>query len=305
MGPSKSEATRYPRRTRSQPLTVSLPSMKATSRPRPQRIWSFPPPRAKTRSRPRPPYTQSSPPRGRILSRPPLPRSRSERRCRAESRPWERLGRRADVQALPQRARLRHSGSSADSGRIDPRGCERAARSKAEEIANPAEAAATRSPLAFLFRRTLASTDDLSIGWPNLTFIGAVGVAGLAVGRIRLVIGDPRVARSAARRCGRRRRPRRRARACTPRRPSGRRCRRGCGRSRRARRVSRAAASVPDAGARRLAGVVDDRPEERERAVVVVEELQQARLLRPVGLGGDPDAPEAAAVAAGVGRRRR
>ena len=47
----------------------------------------------------------------------------------------------------------------------------------------------------------------------------------------------------------------------------------------------------------RLAGVVDDRAEDRERAVVVVEELQQARLLRPVGLGGDLDAPEAVAVA--------
>ena len=56
-----------------------------------------------------------------------------------------------------------------------------------------------------------------------------------------------------------------------------------------------AAASVPAAGAVAVARVVEDRAEDRERAVVVVEELEQAALLRPVGLGGDADAPEAAA----------
>ena len=56
-------------------------------------------------------------------------------------------------------------------------------------------------------------------------------------------------------------------------------------------------AAVPGGRGRRLADVVEDRAEDRERAVVVVEDLQQAALLRPVGLGGDADAPEAAAAA--------
>jgi len=58
----------------------------------------------------------------------------------------------------------------------------------------------------------------------------------------------------------------------------------------------------PGRGCGRRARVIDDRAEDREGAVAIVEELQQPRLLGPVGLGGDPDAPEAVAVAARVGR---
>ena len=55
---------------------------------------------------------------------------------------------------------------------------------------------------------------------------------------------------------------------------------------------------MPPAARRRRRGVIEDRPEDRERSVLVVEDLEQAALLRPVGLGGDADRPEAA----GAGR---
>ena len=54
-------------------------------------------------------------------------------------------------------------------------------------------------------------------------------------------------------------------------------------------------ADVPDGGVAIGAEVVDQRAEERERAVAVVHDLEQARLDRPVALGRGLDPPEASA----------
>jgi hypothetical protein len=48
--------------------------------------------------------------------------------------------------------------------------------------------------------------------------------------------------------------------------------------------------------------VLDDPRRDRERAVVVVEEIDDARLLGPVGVRRGHDLPEASAAGAGVGR---
>ena len=63
-----------------------------------------------------------------------------------------------------------------------------------------------------------------------------------------------------------------------------------------ARAQPRAASRGPRARPRGCA-VVEDRPEDRERAVRVVDEVEQTRLLRPVGVRCRDDLPEAAAAA--------
>src|SRR6476620_908867 len=52
---------------------------------------------------------------------------------------------------------------------------------------------------------------------------------------------------------------------------------------------------------RGVARVVEDGAEDRKRAVVIVEDLNQPALLGPVGLGGGADHPEATAVAVRIG----